>query len=236
MNTKTKRKGLINQGLIPDWLDKIFLDTVTPLIKIFSFVNINPNWLTVLGFLQNVVAAILIVYEKFLTAGLFIIIAGIFDFIDGKVAVKTGKATKYGAILDSVLDRYSDIVIYMSIFFYYQKNGFDFASLAAVIAIVGSVMTSYIKAIGEAHGISFRMGALRRQERITLICTGLVFSFLHPGIAHLLQDISFAVRIDLGAIPVMPLTLIVYFLAIFTNFSAIQRFVFLRRMSINEDA
>lgn len=236
MKTKAKGKGLINQGLIPDWLDRIFLGTVTPLIKIFSIANINPNWLTLLGFLQNVIAAILIVYEKLLAAGLFIVIAGVFDFIDGKVAMKTGKATKYGAILDSVLDRYSDIVIYLSIFLYYQNNGFHFASIATVVAIVGSVMTSYIKAIAEAHGINFRMGALRRQERITLICAGLVFSFLHPKIAWLLQDLSVAFRIDLGAIPMMPLTLIVYFLAVFTNFSAVQRFIVLRRMSKNEDA
>jgi CDP-diacylglycerol--glycerol-3-phosphate 3-phosphatidyltransferase len=234
MKAKAKGKGLISHGLIPDWLDKIFLNTVTPLIGLFSFAKINPNWLTFLGFLQNVVASVFIVCEKFLAAGLFIVVAGIFDFIDGKVAAKTGKTTKFGAILDSVLDRYSDIVIYLGLYLYYQRNNFNISALVTIIALVGSVMTSYLKAIGESHGIKFRMGVLRRQERITLICAGLVFSFSHRGITSLLQDISGYFGIDIGTLPVMPLTLIVFFLAIFTNISAVQRFMTLRKISKNE--
>lgn len=228
---KAKAKGLISQGLIPDWLDKIFLNTVTPLIGLFSFAKINPNWLTFLGFLQNVVASVFIVCEKFLAAGLFIVVAGIFDFIDGKVAARTESTTKFGAILDSVLDRYSDIMIYLGIYLYYQRNNFNISALVTIIALVGSVMTSYLKAIGESHGIKFRMGVLRRQERITLICAGLVFSFLHQGVANLLSHVGLFSRLGMGDMPIMPLTLIVYFLAIFTNFSAIQRFLTLRKIS-----
>ena len=228
---KSKGKGLISQGLIPDWLDKIFLGSVFPLIKFFSSVKINPNWLTLLGFVQNIIAACFIVVEKFLVGGLFIVVAGIFDFIDGKVAAKTKSTTKYGAVLDSILDRYSDIVIYLGIILYYQRNNYDISLIVTVIAIVGSVMTSYIKAIGESYGVEFRMGVLRRQERITLICVGLVFTFLNQGIVNILRDIAGFLRISLGDIPIMPLTLIIYFLAIFTNFSAIQRFIMLRKIT-----
>jgi phosphatidylglycerophosphate synthase len=94
-------------------------------------------------------------------------------------------------------------------------------------------MTSYIKAIGESHGVKFRMGALRRQERVTLICVGLVFTFLNQGMVNILRDIAGFLRISLGDIPIMPLTLIIYFLAIFTNFSAIQRFIMLRKITIS---
>jgi CDP-diacylglycerol--glycerol-3-phosphate 3-phosphatidyltransferase len=228
---RPKGKGIISQGLIPDWLDKIFLDSVTPMIKFFSSVKINPNWLTFLSFVQNIIAAFFIVIEKFLVGGLFIVVAGIFDFIDGKVAAKTKSITIYGAILDSILDRYSDIVIYLGIILYYQRYSYDISLMVTVIAIVGSVMTSYIKAIGESYGVKFRMGALRRQERITLICVGLVFTFLNQGMANIIRDIAEFLRISLGDIPIMPLTLIIYFLAIFTNFSAIQRFVILRKIT-----
>jgi CDP-diacylglycerol--glycerol-3-phosphate 3-phosphatidyltransferase len=232
---KAKGKGLISQGLIPDWLDRIFLDSVTPLIKFFSRVKVNPNWITGIGFIQNVIAAVLVAYEKFIIGGLFIVIAGIFDFIDGKVAAKLKRQTKYGAILDSVLDRYSDIVIYLGIIIYYQKNNFYMPPLITIIAMAGSVMTSYIKAIGESYGIKFRMGALRRQERITLICAGLVFSFLNQGIANILHDLGSLFHINMGKLPIMPLTLIIYFLAIFTNFSALQRFLKLRKVSKSEN-
>lgn len=226
---KAKGKGIISQGLIPDWLDKIFLGSVTPLIKFFSSIKINPNWLTGLGFIQNIIAAVFIVFEKFLVGGLFIVVAGIFDFIDGKVAAKTKSTTTYGAILDSILDRYSDIVIYLGIILYYQKNNYNLSVFVTIIALAGSVMTSYIKAIGESYHIRFRMGALRRQERITLICVGLVFTFLDQEIANIVHDVMIFFRINLGELPIMPLTLIIYFLAIFTNFSALQRFLRLRK-------
>lgn len=231
---KAKEKGLISQGLIPDWLDKIFLNSVTPLIKFFSSAKINPNWITVFGFLQNVIAALFIMYKELILGGLFIVVAGVFDFIDGKVAVKTKRTTQYGAILDTVLDRYSDSVIYIGIIVYYQKNNFDLSTLATIIALVGSVMTSYVKAVGDSHGIRFRMGTVRRQERITLICIGLVFTFLNQGIANILGDVAIFFRMKLGELPVMPLTPIIYFLAIFTNFSALQRFFLLRKITRSE--
>ncbi len=226
---KAKGKGLISQGLIPDWLDRIFLHSVTPFIKFFSSIRINPNWITVLGFVQNVVAAVFIAYEKFITGGIFIVIAGIFDFIDGKVAARTQQTTKFGGILDTVLDRYSDMVIYLGIILYYQKYNFDLSVFFTIIALVGSVMTSYIKAIGESYSIKFRKGALRRQERITLICIGLVFTFLHHEIANPVHKVTSFFGLNQGELPIMPLTIIIYFLAIFTNFSALQRFFLLRK-------
>jgi CDP-diacylglycerol--glycerol-3-phosphate 3-phosphatidyltransferase len=227
---KTKDKGLISLGLIPDWLDRIFFRSVTPLVKFFSSIRINPNWLTVLGFVQNVVAAVFIASENLMIGGLFIVIAGIFDFIDGKVAAKTHQTTAYGAVLDTVLDRYSDIVIYLGIICYYQKNRFALSAFVTAIALAGSVMTSYLKAVGDSHGIKFRIGALRRQERIALICIGLVFTFLNPGMVNLLHRLSAFFELIPGDIPVMPLTFIIYFLAIFTNFSALQRFLLLRKI------
>jgi CDP-diacylglycerol--glycerol-3-phosphate 3-phosphatidyltransferase len=173
-------------------------------------------------------------YKELILGGLFIVVAGVFDFIDGKVAVKTKRTTQYGAILDTVLDRYSDSVIYIGIIVYYQKNNFDLSTLATIIALVGSVMTSYVKAVGDSHGIRFRMGTVRRQERITLICIGLVFTFLNQGIANILGDVAIFFRMKLGELPVMPLTPIIYFLAIFTNFSALQRFFLLRKITRSE--
>jgi CDP-diacylglycerol--glycerol-3-phosphate 3-phosphatidyltransferase len=110
MNSPTK--GLIKHGLIPDWLDRLFLKSVSPLIKLFSLKRINPNWLTAAGFLLNLVASFFIFYGRFILAGVLIGCAGIFDFIDGKVASLTNRVTKFGAIFDSTLDRYSEILVF----------------------------------------------------------------------------------------------------------------------------
>ena len=230
---KSKKKGLIKQGLIPDWLDKIFLGLVTPLIKFFSFIKINPNWITAFGFIQNVIASIFIFYEYFIIGGILVGTAGIFDFIDGKVAALTQSITKFGGIFDSILDRYSDIVIYLAIILYYLKNDFDMPAFATLLALVGSVMTSYIKAIGESHGFKFRMGALRRQERITLICSGLIFTFANQPIATFFHYIAGLFQISIDVLPIMPLTLVIYFMAIFTNFTSIQRFIALSKIAKN---
>jgi CDP-diacylglycerol--glycerol-3-phosphate 3-phosphatidyltransferase len=228
-------KELVKIGLIPDWLDDIFYKSVTPFIRFFSSTGINPNWLTFLGFLQNVVAACFIAYGQFLLACLFIVIAGIFDFIDGKVAARTHQVTTFGAIFDSTLDRYSDMVIYLGIAIYYHGAGFYLSALAAIVALIGSVMTSYIKAIGESHGFKFRVGVLRRQERITLISIGLFFTFWHTPIETFFINIAAQLHINIDSLPVMPLTLFIYFLAIFSNFTAVQRFIHLGKIATKKD-
>jgi len=230
---KSKKEGLIKQGLIPDWLDKIFLGSVTPLINFFSFIKISPNWITAFGFIQNIIASIFIFYGHFIIGGILVGTAGIFDFIDGKVAALTQRITKFGGIFDSIIDRYSDIVIYLAIILYYLKNDFDMPAFATLLALVGSVMTSYIKAIGESHGFKFRMGALRRQERVTLICSGLIFTFANQPIVNFFHYIAGLFHISIGVLPIMPLSLVIYFMAIFTNFTSVQRFSALSKIAKN---
>jgi len=232
----SKKKGLITQGLIPDWLDKIFLNSVTPLINFFSTNNINPNWITALGFFLNIIASCFIYYGKFFIGGILVGIAGIFDFIDGKVAAATQKITKFGGIFDSILDRYSDVVIYLAIILFYQQNEFDRTVFVTLLALVGSIMTSYIKAIGESHGFKFRFGALRRQERITLLCFGLLFNFMHQVVSDFFQYIAGLFTISIDSIVITPLSLVIYFLAFFTNFTSIQRFIELIRIVKRSEA
>lgn len=230
---KTKMKELMKIGLIPDWLSDIFFKSVTPFITFFSKTGINPNWLTFLGFLQNVAAACFIAMGHFLIACLFIVIAGIFDSIDGKVAASTQQTTTFGAIFDSTLDRYSDMSIYLGIAIFYNRSGFELLALASIVALIGSVMTSYIKAIGESHGFNFRIGVLRRQERITLISIGLFFTLWHKSIESFFIKMAAQLHIAVDSLPVMPMALVIYFLAIFTNYSAIQRFIHLGKMTKN---
>jgi CDP-diacylglycerol--glycerol-3-phosphate 3-phosphatidyltransferase len=227
---KSHTKGLIRHGLIPDWLDRLFFKSVTPLIKLFSAKRINPNWLTASGFLLNVLSSFFIWYGQFIVAGIIIGFAGIFDFIDGKVASLTGRVTKFGAIFDSILDRYSEILVFFTISLYFIRENFEITAFVSMLALIGSVMTSYVKAIGESHGFKFRAGALRRQERITLLFFGLIFTFAHQAIEKTLLPVA-SLFDSSNHLPLMPLSLVIYFLAIFTNFSAVQRFIQLGKVS-----
>jgi CDP-diacylglycerol--glycerol-3-phosphate 3-phosphatidyltransferase len=223
-------KDLLKIGLIPDWLDKIFLGSVTPLINFLSHVGVHPNWITALGFVQNAAAAVFIYFGHFLVAGILVGTAGIFDFIDGKVASLSRKTTTFGAIFDSVIDRYSDIAIYLGIFLFALRRQMDLLAVISVVAMVGSVMTSYIKALGESHGVRFRAGALRRQERVTLIFAGLVLAFIHTGFERLFRPHALEDAV-LRYLPFFPLSLILYFLALFSNITALQRFRELYRLT-----
>jgi len=217
-----QRRELIKAGLIPDWLDIVFLKSVTPLIRLFSSMGINPNWITFASLVLNAVGAVLVVAGKFLIAGIVIGVAGIFDFVDGKVAARSQRVTILGGLVDSVLDRYSDLFIFIAIAAYFAFHGFYVAGLASMLAMMGAVMTSYTKALAASYGFHFRMGAVRRQERITLICFGLCFEFLDPPLRSLLTRLAI---IESGrTIAPLPLSLVIYFLAVFNNLSAVQRF------------
>lgn len=223
-------KDLFKSGLIPDWLDKLFLKSVTPLIHFFSKAQVHPNWITACGFFQNVIAAVFIFFGHFIVAGLLVGTAGIFDFIDGKVASLSRKVTVFGAIFDSILDRYSDIVIYAAITLLAFRREVVSVAVAALLAMIGSLMTSYVKAVGESHGYHFRSGALRRQERVTIICVGLIFTFVHSGFEHLFQASRFEGVVH-QYFPFFPLSLFIYILAIFTNLTAVQRFYHLFKIT-----
>lgn len=219
---KHQQQNLIRAGLIPDWLDLLFLKSVTPLIWLFSNMGINPNWITVTSLMLNAAGAVLVLTGKFLIAGVVIAVAGIFDFVDGKVAARSRRVTILGGLVDSVLDRYSDLFIFIAIAGYFAMHGFYAAALATMLAMIGAVMTSYTKALAASYGFRFRMGAVRRQERITLICFGLCFDFLDPALKNLLAGLG--VIESAGRMAPIPLSLVIYFLAVFNNLSALQRF------------
>src|SRR5437879_8139126 len=99
-----------------------FCKTILDLIvTVVSFLGINPNFLTFIGFTITIFASVFLARGKFLEAGLIIILAGIFDMFDGRVARINNSVTKFGAFFDSVLDRYSDIVMFLGLMIYYSK-------------------------------------------------------------------------------------------------------------------
>jgi CDP-diacylglycerol---glycerol-3-phosphate 3-phosphatidyltransferase len=141
---------------------------VTPL----SALRVNPNVLTLIGLGINIFAAVLFAKGMFLFAGAVVLFASIFDMVDGEVARRTGRVTKFGAFFDSVIDRYSDMVLLLGLILWYAKIDRIFYTALVIISLIGSIMTSYTRARAESLIPSCKVGFLERPERIVLLIIG----------------------------------------------------------------
>ncbi|MGD0885451.1 MAG: CDP-alcohol phosphatidyltransferase family protein [Thermodesulfovibrionales bacterium] len=154
-----------------------FLDG--PLAPFARRVTIHPNILTVGGFVITTIAAVVIPLS--LTAGgLLILLGGICDLFDGVLARVNGRCTRFGAFLDSLLDRYSDAFVLLSIAWYLAGKGDHTGTLLSIGTMVGALLVSYARARGESLGISSQAGLMERSERIFLLIFALLTGWLVP--------------------------------------------------------
>lgn len=145
------------------------------LVRQLVRLNPNPNLLSVIGLGINILAALFYGYGQFFYAGLVMIFANIFDMLDGRVARLTGRVTKFGAFLDSSLDRFSDMVVFLGIIIFYSRDTEYHSTLYAALtgaALIGSVMVSYTSARAESLIPKCDVGFLRRPERVVLLILG----------------------------------------------------------------
>lgn len=134
--------------------------------------GIHPNVLTLIGVIINVAAAWALALDLFVTAGVIMICANIFDFIDGKVAHITGKQSEFGAFWDSTLDRFSDLALFTGLIWLYASLGRKGYVLVATSALIFSIMTSYARARAECLIDKCKVGFMERPERIVLFMIG----------------------------------------------------------------
>jgi CDP-diacylglycerol--glycerol-3-phosphate 3-phosphatidyltransferase len=150
------------------------------LVRALSLTKIHPNVLTAIGLLINIVAAVLFAKGQFVAAGLVVLGGGVFDMVDGRVARITNTVTPFGAFFDSVIDRYSDMALYMGLLVYYARaERFLYVVLVAVV-MAGSVMISYARARAESLIPTCKVGFLERPERIVLIIIGALMNRMAP--------------------------------------------------------
>ena len=134
--------------------------------------GIHPNTLTLIGVLVNVLAAYFLAVDRFIMAGVIMIVANIFDFIDGKVAHITGKQSQFGAFWDSTLDRFSDMALFTGLIWLYADRARDGYVMVATLALIFSIMTSYARARAESLIEKCKVGFMERPERIVLFMIG----------------------------------------------------------------
>ena len=134
--------------------------------------GIHPNVLTLIGVLVNVVAAWALAKDRFMLAGVIMIVANIFDFIDGKVAHITGKQSEFGAFWDSTLDRFSDLALFTGLIWLYSTLGRRRLRAGRDLTLIFSIMTSYARARAESLIEKCKVGFMERPERIVLFMIG----------------------------------------------------------------
>lgn len=153
---------------------------ITRIVGWLALSRIHPNVLTFLGLVINIIAAFLFARGNFRWAGVVVIGAGLFDMVDGRVARATDRVTVFGGFFDSVLDRYSDLALFMGLLVYYASiNRFFYIVLTAIV-MTGSVMVSYVRARAECTIPKCKVGFLERPERVVLIIIGALFNRMAP--------------------------------------------------------
>ena len=134
--------------------------------------RIHPNTLTLIGVLINIAAAVALALNRFVLAGVIMIVANIFDFIDGKVAHITNTVSRFGAFWDSTLDRFSDIALFLGLIHLYANLRRTDYVMVAALAMLFSIMTSYTRARAESLIDKCKVGFMERPERIVLFMIG----------------------------------------------------------------
>lgn len=178
-----------------DFLQKVIYWCINPIIKGMIAIGITPNIVTFVGFLGNILAAAFFVYAAMLggvgdiegmysfiaLGGGVIFLAGLFDMMDGRLARMSGKSSSFGALWDSTLDRYSELVSVMGIVFVfmeYDSPQWTWMAVVTAAALIGSVMVSYVRARAEGLDIECKVGLMQRPERVVVTALGAVVTGL----------------------------------------------------------
>jgi len=149
-----------------------------PLVNIFISIKFRASTITLFGFLITLISSYFIYQGSFVISAIILLVGSSFDMLDGGVARKTNTVSNAGALLDSVFDRISEAVIFISLAFYYLSNGSEnnFEIYICIVGLVGSIMVSYIRARSESLGVSGTAGILTRPERLIILIVSLMLN------------------------------------------------------------
>lgn len=204
---------------------------ISPLINLLVKIGVSPNMVTTFGFLLNIFATVIFIvgankphgdlsYVGW--GGGIILFAGLFDMIDGRLA-RVGKMESiFGALYDSVLDRYSELVMFLGICYYLVAQSYFYSSLFAFIAMIGSIMVSYVRARAEGLRIECKNGLMQRPERIILLGSSAILCALienfYGTFKYSIPNTNFPLFENISIF-----TITIFIMALLTNWTAIQR-------------
>ena len=147
-----------------------------PIVEVVSKSGITPNVLTLINLALNIVAAYIIATSHFLIGGVLVLVSGLFDLLDGALARFTKQSTKFGAILDSTVDRISEAAILCGLLIWYIPRGASLEIVLIFAVLIGSFLVSYIRARAEGLGWQCQVGLFTRAERVIVLAIGLLIN------------------------------------------------------------
>lgn len=168
--------------MFTDWLRKVSRGIVQPLASFLSRLGFSANAVTILGCLMNVAVAAVLATGRLRLGGVLLIAAAGIDGLDGSLARLNGRPTRFGAFLDSVLDRVSESAILLGLAWWYLGQPGITEELLVYIAIAGSLMVSYVRARAEGIGVPCKVGLFTRVERSILLIAALILGLTVPAL------------------------------------------------------
>lgn len=178
-----------------------------PLARVLLRAHVRPNHLTMVGLGVSILAAGALAQGQLRVGAVLLTLAGLCDFFDGSLARLANSVSAFGAFLDSVADRYSDLVVLLGVVLHYHRAADTTGVFLTMGALVGTIMTSYTKARAQSIGVRCEIGLIERPERLIVLIAGATFNLLTPAIIAL---------------------------AVLTNLTALQRILYMRRVASRE--
>lgn len=160
-----------------------FRGVLNPIAGFLNRLGLMPNTITLVGVALSAMAGIVLATGNFLVGGLLVLVAGPVDALDGAMARLRGEPTSFGAFVDSVTDRYAELLIYGGLLAHFVREQELLSALAVFAAAAGSVLVSYTKARAESLGYEARLGILTRLERFLVLAPSLILGFPRIGLA-----------------------------------------------------
>ncbi|QJD97809.1 CDP-alcohol phosphatidyltransferase family protein [Mucilaginibacter robiniae] len=206
---------------------------IDPFVKVLIRIGLTPNAVTLIGFILNIGVAFVFIFgaeqkkrndlSSVAWAGGLLLFAGLFDMLDGQVARLGNMKSVFGALFDSVLDRYSELIMFFGICYYLVYNHYFLSSIFAFIALIGSMMVSYVRARAEGLGIECKGGLMQRPERVVTIglfaiLCGVTASYVGGNYKLYVPGIPFHIFE-----PMSVFTIPIAVLAVLTNITAFNR-------------
>ncbi len=184
-----------------------FKGILDPLATLLNRMGLMPNTMTILGLVGNVIGAFLIAQGYLTAGGILVLLMGPVDALDGTMARLRGMAGNFGAFVDSVTDRYSELVIFAGLLYYFIQQNNQTAILLVYASAAGSVLVSYIRSRGQSLGWDTKVGILTRMERYLVLAPAIILNYPMVGL---------------------------WIIAIFSNLTAVQRIIDIRRQAYYE--
>ncbi|MCU0559993.1 MAG: CDP-alcohol phosphatidyltransferase family protein [Desulfobacterales bacterium] len=193
--------------LIPQRFQDRYMRSIAPLVRLFTRWGVSPNALTAAGVIITSFAAIAFFLQSPRWGGFLVLLGGLCDSIDGSLARNSGKASRFGALLDSSVDRYAEFAMLFGIGAFFLLTRDYISSAGTFLALCGSFMVSYTRARAESLGFTAKVGIMQRPERIVFLGAG---ALIHPA----------------------ALQIAIWMVAVFSNYTALQRL----RFAFKQDA